>query len=151
MTTLAALLTIYIAAVVETTLATHWQIAGLGPDLLALVAFAWVAMRPCASSLVLAAVAGFAVDLGSAAPMGIATAAFAVSGYAAIRLRSWISLDHFAGRLASILLATTAALLIQGLAIRLVGELSWTGPAILKRSVFAGLYTTVAAVPVLMI
>jgi len=151
MTALAALLTIYIAAVLETTLATHWRIAGTGPDLLALVAFAWLAIRPGASSLVLAAAAGLVVDLGSATPMGIATAAFALSGYAALRLRNWINLDHFAGRLASVLLATTISCLIQGLAARLVGEMSLTWLAVFQRSVIVGLYTTAAAVPVLMI
>ncbi len=89
---------IYLAAVLESWLLPHWEVAGAGPDLLVLVAFVWLTMSASRSAIVVVAIVGLVNDLNSAAPLGIGMGVFAVVGYCAVWLRRRLVLDHFPAR-----------------------------------------------------
>lgn len=145
------LLFVYLAAVVETAMAAHWEVGGAAPDLLAIVAFAWFTAAPNGRRLLPTALAGLASDLGSIAPPGLGLATYAAIGYGVARLKTTIFVDRMAVRLGIIWLAATAATMTQMLGVYLEGTFVFEWPNAIARGGMAGIYTAAVALPVLMV
>ncbi len=97
---------IYLASALQTLQAPQWQIAGVGPDLIALTGFTWLALSKNRYSFAIVALVGLAADFNSPAPLGLSLAVYAIVAYLLTRLRSRIHLDHFAGQLGVIFLGS---------------------------------------------
>ncbi len=142
---------IYLAAVLEIFLAPHWQIAGITPDLLALVAFTFIAISQSRSSIFIIALIGLASDLNSSGPLGLGLAAFALVAYSLASLQARLQLDHFFGRLTLVWLGITAASVIQAIVARAAGQTAIPIQALITRALVAGFYTSALAVPMLLL
>jgi rod shape-determining protein MreD len=142
---------IYLASALETLQSARWQIAGVGPDLVALAAFAWLARAKGRYAFAVAALIGLANDLISAAPLGLNVAVYAVVAYSLTRLRARMDLDHFAGRLAIIFLGVASTCFVQTVALRIFKQTTLPWLMLLPRSALVGFYTAGVAVPIVML
>lgn len=142
---------VYLAAALQTLLSPQWQVAGVGPDLLALTAFAWLAVSPRRYAFVVVALIGLVADLASPAPLGLGLAAFAFVGYSLMRLRSRVHLDHLTGHIAIIWLGVASTCFVQTVALRVLGKTSLPWLMLLPRSALVGFYTASLSIPLLMI
>lgn len=142
---------VYLAAALQALLSPQWQIAGVGPDLLALTAFTWLAISPSRFAFLPVALIGLAADLGSPAPLGLGVATFAVIAYLLMRMRSRIHLDHLPGHIVFVCLGAASTCFIQGIALRLLGQTTMPWLMLLPRSLLVGFYTAILAAPVLTI
>jgi len=144
-------LAVYAAAVAETSLASAIEVRYVTPDLFALAAILWQLTAGRTRGFVVAAGWGLAYDLTAAGPFGLGLGLFALVGYAIARLRGHLDLDHVALQLAVVVAATTAIAFGEGAAWRLLGEttLPWSTLAVRASSV--GVYTTVIALPLLLL
>jgi cell shape-determining protein MreD len=114
------------------------------------VAFAWLANARGRYAFLVAALVGLASDLSSSAPLGIGMTTFAVMGYAVIFLRQNLHLEGAVARLGIVWLGTTSICLLQGVALRLMGNLALPWATLIERAALVGLYTTGLAIPLLM-
>jgi rod shape-determining protein MreD len=115
---------IYLAAVLETWLAPRWQVRGITPDLVALAALAWLSRSKSRYGFLMVALAGFAADLSSSAPLGLGMAtAICLLQSVVLRLVDRIAMpwQTLAERAALVGLYTTAV------AIPLLIVLRWFG------------------------
>src|SRR5688572_6276287 len=111
---------VYIAALLEIWLAPRWEVRGITPDLLALVAFAWLASARNRYAFVVVAIFGLVSDLNNSAPLGINMAAFAIVAYIVMFLRRNLHLEGLFARVLIVGFGTTAAGLLQNVALRLM-------------------------------
>lgn len=142
---------VYLAAALQALLSPQWLIAGVGPDLLALSAFTWLAVSTNRFAFISVAFIGLAADLGSPAPLGVGMATFAVVSYLLIRLRSRIHLDHLPGHIAIVCLGVAITCFIQSISLRLLAQTTMPWLMLLPRSLLVGFYTAAIATPLLMI
>ncbi|MCC7086000.1 MAG: rod shape-determining protein MreD [Pirellulales bacterium] len=142
---------VYLAALADVWLSTHWEIRGIVPDLLALVVFAWLAVARGRYAFVVTAFVGLVGDLNSSAPLGIGMAAFALVGYSIIFFRRHLHLDGSISQLVVISLGTMTACGLQGIGLRLAGSIEIPFTAIVEHAALVGLYTSGIAIPVLML
>ncbi len=142
---------IYLASALQTLQAPQWQIAGVGPDLIALTGFTWLALSKNRYSFAIVALVGLAADFNSPAPLGLSVAVYAVVAYLLTRLRSRIHLDHFAGRLGVIFLGVAGTCLVQSAMLRILRQTALPLLMLLPRSLLVGFYTAGLAIPILML
>ena len=142
---------IYLAAVLETSLAPLVEVHGVVPDLFALVASVWLLQAGRERGFLTAAAIGLACDLTAAGPPGIGMGAFALVGYGLGRLRDRLDFDHFFVQL-GLLWATVATIsLLEATAWRLTSETVLPWPTLAVRAVMIGTYTAVVALPLLLL
>lgn len=142
---------VYLSALAESWLAPQWEVRGVVPSLLALVAFQWLASARSPYAFVAAALIGLASDFDSPAPLGVGMGAFAVVGYAIVFLRRNLHLEGVLARLAIVGLGTLIVTSLQGIALRMTGTVDRSLLAVIEHSALVGLYTTGLAIPVVMI
>jgi rod shape-determining protein MreD len=145
------LATLYLAAVVQTSLADALSVGHVMPDLLALVAVLWLLVTPGRRAFLVAGLIGLVVDLISPGRLGIAAASFLLVGYGVTRLRTKLDLDHLAWQVPIVWMATTALAAILALGGWLAGQTAVPLPALLVRALGVGVYTTGVSLPLLMI
>jgi rod shape-determining protein MreD len=142
---------VYLAALLESWLAPQWEIRGIVPSLMALVAFAWLASARSQYAFLIVALIGLANDLGSSAPLGVGMGAFAIVGYLVIFLRRNLHLEGMFAQLTIVGFGTTATCALQGIALRLTGNVERPLLTVIEYAFLVGLYTTGLAIPVVMI
>lgn len=142
---------VYLAAVVETTVTSRWEIRGATPDLLVMMAFIWLTARSQRRSLLPVALVGLASDLGSATPLGLGLATFALAGYAVVRLKPRLDTHRIGWRLLVIWSAATSVALVQAISLIWLAESREPLKLLVERCFITGLYTVGVAAPLLMI
>jgi rod shape-determining protein MreD len=143
--------TVYAAAVLETSLADAISVGPLTPDLLALVAVAWILVTPGRWAFLAAGAIGLAADLVSPGRLGVGMASFLVVGYLLAKLRAKFEMDHLVWQVPAVWVATSLAALGPAVASWLWGETSVPLPTLLVRAAGVGVYTTGVGLPVLMV
>jgi len=142
---------IYLGSILQIGLAPHWQIAGAGPDLLALVAIIWVINSTGWHSLAVAALLGLASDMNSTAPLGVGVAIYAVAAYGVVWWRRQVNLDRLPPQIAVIWTGVTTITLLELIAGRCLGGSPFSLHAALSCTAVVGLYTTMTAIPILLV
>jgi rod shape-determining protein MreD len=141
----------YFATVLEGRLASVWEVAGVAPDLCALLAFAWLTVPNRKLGLPAVAIVGLISDLSQSTPLGITLGAFGAFGFALIELQRRFRLDALPLRICAIAFATAAIALVQSVAARYTGQTLQPFGALIGRSLLTGAYTAAIAVPLLMV
>jgi rod shape-determining protein MreD len=141
---------VYFAALLEACLAPRWEVRGIVPDLLALVAFAWLAEARSRYAFLAVGLVGLVSDLNASAPLGIGMGAFAMVGYLVIVLRRNLHLEGPIAQLAIVGFGTVATCGVQGIALRLIGGPECPLMTLVERTVLVGLYTSAIAIPLVM-
>lgn len=141
----------YFAAVLEGRLASVWEVAGVAPDLCALLAFGWLTSQNRKIGLPAVAIVGFVSDLSQSTALGISFGAFGAAGFALIELERRFRLDALPLRICAIAFATAAIALVQSIAARYTGQTLQPWGALVGRSLLTGAYTAAIAVPLLMV
>lgn len=142
---------IYVAAVLETSLAPLVEVHGVVPDLLALVAVVWLLRTGRERGFLTAAAIGLVCDLTAAGPPGIGMGAFALVGYGVGRFRDRLDFDHFFVQLGVLWSAVVAISLLEATAWRLTSETVLPWPTLAVRAVTIGTYTAAVALPMLLL
>jgi rod shape-determining protein MreD len=142
---------VYVAALLETWLAPRWEVRGITPDLLALAAFAWLAGARGRYAFIAVALVGLVSDLNSHAPLGSGMAALAIVAYSVIFLRRNLHLEGLFAQVLIVGFGTTAACLVQGVALKLLQQNSDSVVRLIERAGLAGLYTAAVSIPITMI
>jgi rod shape-determining protein MreD len=142
---------VYVAALLEIWLAPRWEVRGIVPDLLALVAFAWLAGTRNRYAFLAAALVGLVSDLNSSAPLGIGMAAFAIVAFLVMFLRRNLHLEGLFGRVLIVGFGATAVCALQGIALRLMHSVDGSLVGLVERAGLVGLYTLAVSIPIEMI
>jgi rod shape-determining protein MreD len=142
---------LYIAAVLDTCLAARWQVHGIAPDLVALVAFIYLYSSRGRYAFLIGALAGFASDLNSTSPLGLGMAAFALVAYGVVLLRQNLHLDGAIARLIIVGVGVTATCLLQSATLRCIGRIALPWQSLVEHAVLVGIYTAAVAIPLLMV
>jgi rod shape-determining protein MreD len=142
---------IYLSTILQIGLAPYWQIAGTGPDLLALLAILWVVKTTGWHSLAVAALIGFGSDLNSTAPLGLGMALYAAIAYGLVWWRRQVKLDRLSAQVAVVWAGVTVITLLELIADSGLGRSISSLRLALERTAVVGLYTTMIAVPVLLV
>jgi len=142
---------IYLASILQIGLAPRWQIAGAGPDLLALIAVVWSMKSTGWHWLAAAVFVGLASDLSSTAPLGIGVAIYAVVAQVVIWWRRKIRLDRVAAQIAVVWAGVTAVTLLELAAGDCLGQSFPSFSIAIERTAIVGLYTTMISVPILLV
>lgn len=142
---------VYVAAVLETSLADVIRVGPIVPDLLALVAIAWLLVAPGPRSFLAAGVVGLASDLISPGHVGMAAASFLLVGYGVTRLRARWAITHFVVQVALVFAAVTVIASALAMGEWLMGTAPGGPSLLLSRSAGVGLYTAGVSLPMLMV
>jgi rod shape-determining protein MreD len=151
MSYLLLLAAVYLAAVLQTSLAPAFEVRHVAPDLFALVAIVWQLHTARPRGFIAAAFVGLAHDLTSAGPFGIGLGLFALVGFLVGWLREKVDTSHLLAQLIVIWLAATAIAAGEVAICRLLGETSLTWTTLAVRATSVGVYTTGVALPPLMV
>lgn len=142
---------VYVALVLDAALVDVVAVDRVAPDLLAIVALAWLfTCQASTRAVVVAAWIGLASDLAAAGRIGAGMASFALVGYAATKLRSKVDSDHPLVQTALTWPATTTIALIVAVAQLASGELATPAWGAIVRSLLVGAYTAAVSLPVWM-
>ena len=142
---------IYLAAVLQTSLAPWIEVRHVVPDLFALLAVLWLIRPERQRGLLAAAAIGLACDLTSAGPLGVGMAAFALAAYGINLARTRIDPNFLFAQLGVVWVTVTAIALVEGVIWRLTSETSLTWPTLAVRGVTVGVYTAAVGLPVLVL
>ena len=142
---------VYVAAVLQTSLAGVLCVGHVGPDLMALAAVVWLFTDSQPRAFLAAGAIGLAGDLIAPGRLGLGMACFLLVGYAVVRLRTRMPVDHLVGRAVIVLVAVSLISLGTGCGGWLLGDPSPGLREIVARSVGVGIYTAGVSLPVLMI
>jgi rod shape-determining protein MreD len=140
---------VYLAAVVQTWCVPRWEVLDAAPNLLALVAFAWLTQSPSRRGILMAALAGLVSDLNSTTPPGLGMGIYACMAYATVWIRQQISLDGFIAQLGTVWFTAAGITLMQGLFIKFSGSGVVPWNLLVQRSAMVALYTMMVAIPFL--
>jgi rod shape-determining protein MreD len=141
----------YFATVLQVLLANVWEVAGVAPDLCALLAFGWLTIPNRKAGLPAVAIIGLLSDLSQTTPLGVTVGAFGVVGFALIELQRRFRLDALPLRICAIGIATATIALVQCVAARCNGQTLLPLGTLIGRSLLTGAYTAAIAVPLLMV
>jgi len=142
---------VYLASILQIGLARHWQIAGAGPDLLALVAVVWTMKSTSWHALAAAASIGLACDMNSTGPLGVGMALYAVIAYGVIWWRRQVRLDRLPAQIAVVWTGVTVISISEFVANRCLGQSIPPLPIAIERTAIVGLYTAMVAVPIVLV
>jgi rod shape-determining protein MreD len=144
------ILSVYIAAVLESRLTDVWSVAGVTPDLMALVTLVWLTSSTHRSAVLVSALVGLACDLGQSTLVGPGAASFAITGFCIRKLQQRFQLEQRPTRVWIIALSVISIELMRSLAARFAGESVLPLLTLMNCSVLTGVYTAGTAVPILM-
>ena len=142
---------VYVAAVAETSLIDAAAIAGVSPDLLALVAIAWLLVVVEPRAFLVAGAVALLGDLIAPGRLGVGTAWMLVVGYAVGRLQSRLRWKHLAAQLLTVWVAVTVWAAGVAVTSRLIDDLTLPWSTIPMRAAAVGLYTAAFGLPILMV
>jgi rod shape-determining protein MreD len=142
---------VYVAAVLETSLADAIRVGYVTPDLLAMVAVIWILVTRGRWTFLLAGAIGLAADLIAPGRLGMGTASFLLVGYGLTRLRTKLELDHLLWQVPLVGVATTVLAAGQAIGSWLLDETAVPLAALLARALGVGVYTAGLAVPLWMV
>ena len=142
---------VYVALVLDAALVDLVAVGRVAPDLLAIVALAWLfTCQASTRTVVVAALIGLASDLAAGGRIGAGLASFALVGYAATKLRSKVDADHPLVQTALTWPAATTIALLAAVAQLASGELAMPAGGAIVRSLLVGVYTAAIGLPVWM-
>jgi rod shape-determining protein MreD len=147
----ALLAVVYLAAMLETSLADALRVGAVGPDLMALVAIIWVLRVPGARTFLAAGLVGLASDLIAPGRLGLAMATFLLIGYLVTRLKSKLHLEKPLCQVPTVLVAGGLSAAAIGVGCRVLGETSLDLSTLLGRAAGVGVYNAGLSVPLIMI
>lgn len=142
---------LYLTAVVETSLVDLLRIGQVEPDMLALLAVAWLLFTPGSWAFLVAGVIGLAEDLLAPGPMGLGLASFLLVGYGLGRLRTRVRLESLGIQVLVVLVGVSALTSIQAVGHRLLSPASAAFVTLQLHALDAGLYTAGVSLPILMV
>lgn len=142
---------VYLASILQIGLAPHWQVAGAGPDLLALIAVLWTMKSIGWHALAAAATIGLVCDLNSTGPLGVGMALYAVIAYGVVWWRRQVRLDRLPAQIAVVWTGVTAISISEFVASRCLGQSVPPLPIAVERTAIVGLYTAMIAVPIVLV
>jgi len=142
---------VYVAAVIETSLADVFRVGPITPDLLALTAVAYLLIATGPRSFLTAGAIALAADLIASGHLGVGAAWMLMVGYAIGRLRTRLPLDNLAVQVLVVLVAGSVWATAVGLTGRILGDVSLPWSTIVVRAIAVGLYTAGVGLPVLMV
>ena len=142
---------IYVAAVLQTSLAGVLGVGHVGPDLMALGAVIWLLTDNRPGAFLAAGAIGLGADLVAPGRPGLGMACFLLVGYAVVWLRTRVPANHLVGRATIVLIAVSAISLGMGAAGWFLGEPSPGLWEVVIRSVGVGIFTAGVSIPLLMI
>ncbi len=154
-------LTVYAAAVAQTSVAPALEVRHVMPDLFALATVLWqlTAVRRDADGAADASPRGFfaatlmglAYDLTSSGPLGVGFGLFAGVGWLIAAIRAKLDLAHPLMQLTTVFFATAAIASGEAVIWRLRGETTLPWATLVVRAACVGVYTTAVAVPIVMV
>ena len=144
-------LTVYLAAVAETSLLDLVRVGSVAPDLLALVAIIWLLTAAGPRGFLTAGGVALVGDLIAPGRLGLGMAAMLLVGYAITRLRARLPIDHLAWQVLAVWLAVTVWAMSVAIAARLLGEVSLPWSTLAARTAGTGFFTAAVSLPVLMV
>jgi cell shape-determining protein MreD len=142
---------VYLASVLQIGLASRSQIAGAGPDLLAVLAVIWGMKSAGWHAILIAALIGLVSDLNSTAPLAVGVTIYALAADGILWWRRQIKLEHLSVQIVVVWTSITAMTLAESIAGLC---LSQSVPALTiaaQRTAVVGLYSTLIAVPILLV
>lgn len=151
MRTLLLLPLVYVAAVLETSLADVVRVGWVEPDLLAVLAVVWLLVFPGPRSFLAAGLVGLAADLISPGRIGLAAICFLLVGYGVMRLRARLPIRHLV--LQVLVVGAAVTLIAAGMSVGswLLGEVAAAPSVLVARSLSVGVYSAGVSLPVLMV
>jgi rod shape-determining protein MreD len=142
---------VYVAALLETWLAPRWDVRGITPDLLALVAFAWLVGTRNRYAFIAVAFVGLVSDLNSSAPLGVGMAAFAMVAYVVMSMRRNLHLEGLLALVLIVAFGATTVCALEGISLRLLHHANDSPVRIVEQAGLTGLYTAAVSLPIAMI
>jgi rod shape-determining protein MreD len=142
---------IYVASILQIGLAPRSQIAGAGPDLLALLAVIWVMKSAGWHAILIAALIGLAGDLNSTAPLGVGVAISALAAYGILWWRRQVKLEHLSVQVVVVWTSITAITLAETIAGLCLSQPVPSLAIAAQRTAVVGVYSTLIAVPILLV
>ena len=142
---------VYVAAVLETALVDVMQVGRVTPDLLALTAVVYLLVAAGPRAFLVAGAVALVGDLIAPGRVGVGMAWMLLVGYAVVRLRAYVKLDHVVRQVPIVGMAV--ALWAVGVAVtgRLLGDVPLPWSTLFVRAAGVGLYTAGLSLPVLML
>jgi rod shape-determining protein MreD len=151
MRTLLLLPLVYVAAVLQTSLADVVRVGRVEPDLLAVLAVGWLLVFPGPRSFLAAGLAGLAADLISPGRIGVAAFCFLLVGYGVMRLRARLPIRHLVWQVAVVGVAVSLIAAGSAMGRWLLGETTAAPSVLLVRSLSVGVYSAGVSLPLLMV
>ena len=148
---IAILPAIWLAAVMDTSLAPAWSIDVVTPDLMALAALMWIFVSRHSSDPLWAGVIGLAADLVAPGHIGPGIAAFALVGYGLTALRGHVHLDNPVLQVVCVWIAVTLITLLITVVGGLLGDTTLNWARVFPLAAAVGAYTAGIALPLLLI
>jgi len=145
------IITVYLAAVIDTTVVDAVRVGHLTPDLLSMVALIWLLTASGPGAFLAAGVIGLLGDLVGPGPAGLGMAGMLLIGYAVMRLRARFLLENLPAQLAVIWIGGTVFTLLLATGHWTSGATCQPRFALLGRALGAGFYTAGVSLPVLMV
>lgn len=142
---------IWLAAVMDTSLAPAWSIGVITPDLMALAALTWIFVSHHASDPLWAGVIGLAADLIAPGHIGPGIAAFALAGYTLTALRGHMRLKNPVLQAICVWITVTMITLLITVAGILLGDATLNWARVFPLAAAVGAYTAGIALPLLLI
>ncbi|NLX97508.1 MAG: rod shape-determining protein MreD [Rhodopirellula sp.] len=142
---------LYLAAILETSLADTMSIGHVSPVWLAMIAVVWVIEFPSPRAFLVAGAIGLIGDLIGPGRPGLAVAVFLLIGYGVARLRARWAADAIVWRVGVVWVAVTMMAIALASGRRFLGETAVPMATLLGRSLGVGVYTAAMALPVLLV
>jgi len=148
---LLSLTILYLAAVVDTSLAEVFRVGEVAPDFLALAAVLWLLAIARPGQFLAAGAYGLVQDLIAPGRVGPGAAGFLLVGYLVARVRLRLAPEHFLWHVAMAWAGATLLALSTAAAAWMLGETRQPWLILSQRAAGVGLYTAALSVPLFMI
>lgn len=142
---------LYVTAVVQTSLVDLLRVGAVEPDLLALLAVAWLLLAPGPWAFLVAGTIGLVQDLLAPGRVGLGLASFLLVGYALTWLRTRVRLESLGLQVIAVLVATSSLAVIQTFGHWLLSPATAALSTLLSQAIGLGVYTAGVSLPVLMV
>ncbi len=149
MAAIALLLSVYVAAVLQTTLAPAMEWRGVAPSFFVVVALVWSVRRTSGGAILGAAAIGLAADLTSSGVVGVNIALFVIAGAALEAANARLDIRHGPAQLAMVAGAALFVTAGQCLVAAATGEVALDAPTLIVRIALSAAYTTLIGWPAL--
>ena len=142
---------VYVALVLQTTLAGELAIGRFGVDFPALLAALWLVAARGRYGMLVAGAIGLCGDLAASGQVGLGMGYFILAGCAIEGLRLRLSLDSLPARAATLPLTMLGYTATVAIGARALGDIATPWTPLLTTAVGTAVYTSVLATPALMV